>query len=83
MLICIPMLRMFLIILIMILVMKVLFFQSIIMVSLLLALCMLHLVALVGVELGAMHLMLSFMHLRRGMHLMDLLFYYVLLMLHM
>jgi hypothetical protein len=53
------------------------------MVSLLLTLCMLHLAALVGVELGAMHLMLSFMHLRIGMHLMDLLFYYVLLMLHM
>jgi hypothetical protein len=80
MLICILMLKMFLIILIMILVIIVLLFQSTMMVSLLLALCLLHLVVLVGVELGDMHLMLSLMRLRIGLHLMDLLFYFVLLM---
>jgi hypothetical protein len=80
MLVCILMLRMFLIMLIMIFIMIVLRFESIMMVSLLLALCFFHLVVLVGVELGAMHLMLSLMHLRIGMHLMDLLFYSVVLM---
>jgi hypothetical protein len=48
-------------------------------VYLLLPLCLLHLVVLVGVELSDMHLM-SLMHLRIGMHLMDLLFYSILLM---
>jgi hypothetical protein len=80
MLICILMLRIFLIMLIMIILIIVFLFQSVMMVSLLLALCLLHLVILVGVELGAMYLMLSLMHLRIGMHLMDLLFYFVLLM---
>jgi hypothetical protein len=65
-LICILILRTFLIMLIM--------------VSLLLALCLVHLVILVGVELGAMYLMLSLMRLRIGMHLMELLFYSILLM---
>jgi hypothetical protein len=50
------------------------------MVSLLLALYLLHLVILVGVQLGTMHLMMSLMCLRIGMHLIDLLFYSVLLM---
>jgi hypothetical protein len=61
-LICILMSRMLLIILIMILAMIVL----------LLALCLLHLVIQIGVELGAMILMLFLMCLRIGMHLMDL-----------
>jgi hypothetical protein len=49
--------------------------QSIIVVSLLLAMCMLHLVILIGVELCVMLLMLFLIHLRIGMHLMDLPFY--------
>jgi hypothetical protein len=56
-----------------------LLFQSVMMVSLLLALCLLHLVILVGVKLGTMHLMLSLMRLRIGMHLMELLFYSILM----
>jgi hypothetical protein len=69
--------RMFLIMLIMILVMIILLFQSIIVVSLLLALCMLHLVILIGVELGVRLFLIC---LRIGMHLMDLPFYFTLLM---
>jgi hypothetical protein len=69
MLVCILILRMFLIklfliMLIMILVMIVLLFPSVMLVSLLLTLCLYHLVILRKVELGAMHLMLSLMHLR-------------------
>jgi hypothetical protein len=52
MLICTLMLRLCLIMLIMMFVMVVLFFQSVMMASLLLALCLLHLVILIGVELG-------------------------------
>jgi hypothetical protein len=48
-------------------------FQSIIVVSLLLSLCMLHLVTLIGIKLGVM---LFLIHLRIGMHLMDLPFYF-------
>jgi hypothetical protein len=69
--------RMFLIMLIMILVMIVLLFKSIIVVSLLLALCMPHLVILIGVELGVMMFLI---HLKIATHLMDLLFYSALLM---
>jgi uncharacterized membrane protein len=64
---------MFLIMLIMILVMIIFLFQSIIVVSLLLSPCMLHLVTLIGIELGVM---LFLIHLRIGMHLMDLPFYF-------
>jgi hypothetical protein len=80
MLICILMVRMFLIMLITILVMIVLLFQSVMMASLLLALCLLHLVILIGAELGDVLLMLFQICLRIEMHLMDLLFYFVLLM---
>jgi hypothetical protein len=59
---------------------SVMLFKSIMMVSLLLTLYLFHLVILVGVELGAMPLMLSLICLRIGVHLMDLLFYFVLLM---
>jgi hypothetical protein len=69
--------RMFLIMLIMILVMIILLFQSIIVVSLLLALSMLHLVTLIGVELGVMQFLIR---IRIGTHLMDLPFYFALLM---
>jgi hypothetical protein len=69
MLICILMLRMFLIMLI-IVVMIVLLFKCVMMVFLLLLLCLLDLVILVGVELGNMYLMLSLICLRIGMHLM-------------
>jgi hypothetical protein len=72
--------RMFLIMLIMILVMIVLLFQRILAVSLLLALCMLNLVILIGVELGVMFLMLFLILLKIGMHLMDLPFYSAILM---
>jgi hypothetical protein len=80
MFICILMSRMLLIILIMILAMIVLLFPSTMMVSLILALCLLHLVILIGVELGDMLLMLFLMRLRIGMLLMDLPFYFALLM---
>jgi hypothetical protein len=62
MLICILMSRMLLIMLIMILAM----------IGLLLALCLFHLVILIRVKLGTMHLMLFLIRLRIGMHLMDL-----------
>jgi hypothetical protein len=79
---CILILRMFLIMLI-ILVMIVLLFQSVMMVSLLLALCLLHLVILIEVKLGVMFLMSFLMRIRIGIHRMDLLFYSILLMHHM
>jgi hypothetical protein len=66
MLICILMLRVLLIMLIILIAMIVL----------LLALCSLHLVVLIGVELGVMLLM----RLSIGMHLMNLQFYFALLM---
>jgi hypothetical protein len=69
------MLRTFLIMLT-ILVMVVLIFQCVMMVSLLLALCLLHLVILIEVKLDAMFVM----RIRIGMHRMDLLFYSILLM---
>jgi hypothetical protein len=80
MLICILMSRMLLLLLIMILVMIVLLFPSVMMVFLLLALFLLLLVILIGIELGAMLPMLFLMRLGIGMHLMDLLFYFALLM---
>jgi hypothetical protein len=77
MLIYILMSRIFFIMLIMILVMIVLLFQSIVVVPLLLALRMLHLVILIGVERGVMMFLIR---LRIEMYLMDLLFYSTLLM---
>jgi hypothetical protein len=70
----------------MILVIIVLFYKSVMMFFLLLVLRLHHLVVLmliVGVDLGVVHLMLFLTHLRIGMCLMALLFYFILLMLPM
>jgi hypothetical protein len=84
MLICMLMLRMPLMLLIMMVVMIILFYQYVMMLSLILMPC-LHLLALhmfmVGVDLGAMFIMLFLMCLE--MHLMAQLCFIVLMMPHM